>query len=189
MQATTCFHDGVPNPVFQEADFVFHDPIAFYPANSMFDPDADGRDPTIGRFFRRSELPATRGFLGLEDRDPMQEESLEALILIQTTAGWQRIALQLCNALIRGFPFIGVAQKENVTGLINHEEVLERVTLLLATIILFLILGIFWALDWSFGPVLHKRGGDEGLSDWCVVSIAAKSPAVRAGSSPWSARA
>jgi hypothetical protein len=42
MQATTCFHDGVPNAVLQEADFVFHDPIAFHPANGMFDPDADG---------------------------------------------------------------------------------------------------------------------------------------------------
>jgi len=71
----------------------------------------------------------------------------------------------------------------------DHEEVFQGVTLLLATIILFLILGIFGALDWAFGPILHNRGGDEGSSDWCVVSRVAKSSAVRAGSSPWSARA
>ena len=88
MQATTCFHDDVPNPVLQEADFVLYDPVAFHPANGMFDPDADGRDLTIGLLFRGREFPATRCFLGLEDRNPTQEESLEALILIETTAGW-----------------------------------------------------------------------------------------------------
>jgi DNA-binding FadR family transcriptional regulator len=41
MQATTCFHDGVPNSILQEADFVFHDSLAFHSTNGMFDPDAD----------------------------------------------------------------------------------------------------------------------------------------------------
>jgi hypothetical protein len=81
MQAPTCFHDGVPNPILQEADVVLHDPVAFHPANGMFDPDADGRDPTIRRCLRGREVPSTRFFLGLEDRDPILEESLEALIL------------------------------------------------------------------------------------------------------------
>jgi hypothetical protein len=88
MQATTGFHDSVPNPILQEADFVLHDPVAFGPANGMFDPDADGRDPTIRRFLRGREFPSTWCFHGLEDRDPILEESLEALILIQAAAGW-----------------------------------------------------------------------------------------------------
>ena len=96
MQATTCFHDSIPNPVLQEANFVFHDPVAFHPANGMFDPDADGRYATIGRFLRGRELPATRCFLGLQDRDARLEESLEALILIQAAARWQDIARFLC---------------------------------------------------------------------------------------------
>jgi len=82
MQATTRFHDGVTNPVLQEPDLVFHNAVAFHPANGMFYPDADGRDPTIRRFLRRSEFSSTRCFLGLDDRDPIQEESLKALILI-----------------------------------------------------------------------------------------------------------
>jgi hypothetical protein len=109
MQATTCFHDGVPNPILQEADFILHDPIAFYPTNSMFDPDADGRDPTVRRFLRGRKVPATRCFPGLKDRDPRLEESLEALILIQAAARWQGIARFLCQALIRRFAFTGVA--------------------------------------------------------------------------------
>ena len=70
MQATTCFHDGIPNTILQEADRVFHHPVAFHPTNGMFNADSDGRDSTIHRFLRWSEFPSTRCFLGLEDRDP-----------------------------------------------------------------------------------------------------------------------
>jgi hypothetical protein len=183
MQGTTCFHDGVPNPILQEADFIFHDPVAFHPANGMFDPDTDGRDPTIRRFLRGCELPSTRGFLGLEDRDPMLEESLEALILIQTAARWQGIARQLRQALLRRFAFTGVAQEANVTRLIDHEEVVERVTLLLATVILLLLFGIFRAVARTFGAIMPKRGVVDLPSVACVSNIAANSAAVRAGSS------
>jgi hypothetical protein len=75
----------------------------------MFDPDADGRDPTVRRFLRGRKVPATRCFPGLKDRDPRLEESLEALILIQAAARWQGIARFLCQALIRRFAFTGVA--------------------------------------------------------------------------------
>ena len=87
MQATTCLHDSVPYPVLQEADFVLHDPIAFHPPHGMFYPDPDRRNPTIGLFLRWREFPAAGLFLGLKNRDPLQAESLKALILIQTTAG------------------------------------------------------------------------------------------------------
>ena len=108
MQATTRFHDGVPNPVLQEADGVLHDSVAFDPANGMFYPDADARDPTIGGFFRWREFPATRFFLGLENRDPFQDKSLEAPILIETTPRRKRIAGQLRETLLMRFAFIGV---------------------------------------------------------------------------------
>jgi hypothetical protein len=161
MQATTRFHDGVPNPILPEADGVFHDPVAFDPTNGMFDPHADGRDPTICLFLRGREFPTTRFFLGLEDRDPRQEESLEALILIQTTADWQGITRELRHALIRRLAFTCVTQEGNVTGFIDQQEVFERVALLLATVIFFLLLRIFRTLDRSFRPILPKRGGVE----------------------------
>jgi hypothetical protein len=178
MQATTCFHDGVPNPILQEADVVFHDPIPFHTTNGMFDPDTDGRDSTIGLFLRLSEFPPTRFLLRLEQSYTGQAESLEALILIQTAARRQRIARQLRNSLIRRFPFIGGAQEAHVTRLMNHKEVFERVVLLLATVILLLLLRSF-----PFGPVMHKRGEVAGPSGGCGASSAAKSSALRAGSS------
>jgi hypothetical protein len=116
--------------------YIFHNPITFHPTNGVFNADSDGGDTTIGRFLRQSEFPATRCFLRLEDRDARQDKALEALILIQATAGWQGLACQLGNALIRGLSFTGVAQETRVTGLVDHEEVFELVTLLLATVIL-----------------------------------------------------
>jgi hypothetical protein len=102
----------------------------------MFKTDSDRRDTTIGCFLREREFSSRRFFLGLDDRDVVQAESLESLILIQIAARWQAISSQLCQALIRGFAFIGVAQEAHMTGLVDHEEVFERVTLLLATVIL-----------------------------------------------------
>ena len=158
MQPTTRFHNGITNAILQETDFVFHNPRAFHPTNGVFKADSDGGDATIGRLLRRSEFPATRCFLRLEDRDVMQAEALEALILIQATAGWQGIACQLCHALIRGLSFTGVAQEAHMTGLGDHGEVFARVTLLLATIIFLLVLGIFWAVDRSLSTIMPKRG-------------------------------
>ena len=189
MQATTCFHDDVTNPILQEADVVLHHSLAFHAANSMFNPDSDGRNPTIQRFLRWGKLFSTRFLLGLDNRDAGQDESLEALILIQTTTSWQGIARQLRQALIRRVAFTRVAQEENVTGLIDHKEVFERVALLFATVILVLLLGIFRALDRSFGPIVHNRGDVEASSDSCRASIVAKSSAVRTGRSFWSANA
>jgi hypothetical protein len=64
MPATARFHDGVTNPVLQEADVVFHDPIAFHPTNGVFNADSDGGDATIGRLLGRGEFPPRGFFLG-----------------------------------------------------------------------------------------------------------------------------
>ena len=189
MQATTCFHDSVTNPIFQEADFVFHNSIAFHSTNRVFNPNSDGGNATIGRFLRRGEFPSRWCFLGLDNRDARQVKSLEAFILIQATAGWQGIACQLGNALIRGLPFIGVAQEAHVKRLVDHKEVFERVAFLLPTVILLLLFWVFRTLDGSFGPIMKKRAEGAEASIGGVVSIAVKSSAVRAGSNAWSAKA
>jgi hypothetical protein len=183
MQATTRFHHGITNAIFQEADFVFHDSVAFHPTNGMFNPHSDGGNTPIARLLRRSKFPSTWGFLGLEDRDVRQEKSLEALILIQATAGWQGIACQLGNALIRGVAFTGMAQEAHVTRLGDYEEVFERMTLLLATIKLLLLFGIFRAVDRTFSAIMPKRGVLDLPSAVCGATIAANSVDVRAGSS------
>lgn len=183
MQSTTRLHDGIANSVFQEAYLVFHHTIAFHTANGVFNPDADGRDRTIGRFLRWGEF-ATRGFfLGLEDRDPLARIALEAHILIETTAGWESIALQLSQAFITCLPFRGSTQEANMAGLIDHEEVFDRVAFLLATVEFLLVLGIGWAVDRALSTIMPKRGAKGRPSVRLAASITAKSSALRAGSS------
>jgi hypothetical protein len=182
MQATACLHDGVPQAILQEANGVLHDSVAFHPANGMFDADANGRDATIPRFFRRGEGPPTRFLLRLEHCHLGQPESREAFILIQTTPRWQGIPHLFRYRLIRRFPFTGGAQITNVTSLLDQQEVFECVTLLLAAVIFLLFLGIFRALDGPLSTIVPKRGALEGVAVLWLVSSAANSSAVRAGS-------
>ena len=139
MQGTARLHNRVPYAILQEADGILHDPVAFDSPNGMFDTDPDGRDATIRRFFRGGEVPPTWFLLRLEQQHIGQIESLEAFILIQATPRWQRIARLLGYRLLRRFAFTGDAQKAHMTRLGDQQEVFERVTLLLATVIFFLL--------------------------------------------------
>jgi hypothetical protein len=159
MQPTTRFHHGIPNAILQETDGIFHHPIAFHPTNGVFNADSHGGHTPMGRLLRRHEFPTTRCVLRLDDRDARQKTSLEALILIQATAGWQGIACQLCHALISGLAGTGVAQEAAVTGLVDHEEVFDRVALFLAAAVCLLCRGIGRAMDRSLRAIMPKRGG------------------------------
>ena len=158
MESTTRLHDGIANTVFQEAYLVFDDTVAFHPTNRVFDTDADGRDGTIGCFLWWGEFPSRGLFLGLDDGDPLARIALEAHVLIETTTGWEGIALQLREDFIMYLSFIGDTQEANLAGLIDHEEVFERVALLLATVVLLLVLGIGWAVDRPLRTIMPKRG-------------------------------
>jgi hypothetical protein len=100
MQATTGFHDAIPQPVLQETDFVLHDPVAFHSTNNVFNADSNGGNTPIHLLLRGREFSSGRVFLGLNNRDVLQAEALEALILLQTTARWQGIARFLCQTLL-----------------------------------------------------------------------------------------
>ena len=69
------------------------------------------------------------------------------------------------------------------------EEVFQRVTLLLPTVILLWLFGISRAVDRSFSALMPTRGGVDLPSVACVLNSAAHAAAVRAGSRAWSAQA
>jgi hypothetical protein len=125
----------------------------------------------------------------LDDGDPVEEKALEAHILVEATAMWQSIALQFSQVFIMCLPFIRGTQEADVTGPIDHEEVLDRVALFLATVVFLLIFWIGGAMDRAFGTIMPTRG-DVGASFACVVARrVANSSAVRAGSQSWWANA
>ena len=189
MQATTCFHDGIPHPILPKTDFVLDDPLAFHPTNGVFNPAADRRETTIGRLLRGGEFSSRRCFLGLDDRDVLQAASLEARILRPRAARWQAISSQLCQALLCGVAFRGVAHEAHVAGLVDHEEVFARVTRLRATVIFLWRFGSGRAVDRTCGASMPNRGGVAPPFVEGVLNSAANSAAVRAGSRAGSARA
>jgi hypothetical protein len=183
MQSTTCFHDGVANTILQEAHLVFHNAVPFYPTNRVFDTDSDRRDRTIGRFFPGGEFTAPWFFLGLNNGNPVESKTLKPQILIETTSVGQGIAGQIGQAFIMGFAFTGVAQEVNVTGFVDDQQVFDRVALLLTAVMVLLLLWVFRAMDRPLGTIMPKRGDVDAPAACTVLSKAANSSAVRAGSS------
>jgi hypothetical protein len=135
------------------------------------------------------ELPSTRCFLGLDDRDVRQAACLEAPILRQGAARGQGRASELCSALIRGVAGIGMAPQAHGTALSDHEEVCARVTLRRAPVVFLWLFGIGRALKRTFGAIRPKRGVVELPSVVYVSNMSAHAAAVRAGSRSWSAKA
>ena len=125
----------------------------------------------------------------MDDGDRLACIALEAHVLIETTAGREGIALQLREDFIMCFSLIGSTQEANLAGLIDHEEVFERVAFLLAAVVVLLVLGIGGAVDRSLRTIMPKRGVVDLPSVACGLNSAANSAAVRAGSSSWSAKA
>jgi hypothetical protein len=189
MQSTTRLHDGIAHAVLQEAYLVFHHPVAFYPTNRVLDTDSDGRDHAILCFLRWAEFPATWLFLRLNDRDLVKHKALESHVLIEVTAAWEGITSQLRKAFVMFLAFHGVTQVTNVTGFVDDQQVFDRVTLLLAAIIVLLVLWIEGAMDRSLSAIMPKRGGIGTPSVRLAASITAKSSALRAGKSSWWAKA
>jgi hypothetical protein len=158
MQSTTCLHDGVANTILQKAYLVFHHPIAFHTANGVFNTDSDRRDRTIGHFRRWSEFTPPRFFLRLDDGDTVEDKTLDAQILVEATAVGQGRARALSQALIMRLPFIRGTQEADGTGLLDHEEVLARMALLLAAVVVLLVLGSGGAVERSLRAIMPNRG-------------------------------
>jgi hypothetical protein len=182
MQPTTRFHHGITNAILQEADFIFHNPVAFHPTNGVFDADSDNGNTTIGGLLRWGEFPPRGFFLGwiivTSARTNPGTPSLDR--------GHCRGASDsppLSQDLIVGLPFIGDTQEANLTGFIDHQEVFDRTAFLFTAVVALLVFWIGWAVDRSLSTIMPKRG-DMGPSLVCLlVRSVANSAAVRAGSS------
>jgi hypothetical protein len=189
MQPTTCFHDGVPHPILEETEVVLHDAVAFHSTNGVFNPHAAGRNSTIGLLFRRGEFSSRWSWLGLEDGQAREEKSLEAVLWIPTTARGQRLASELCQAVISGCPCTGVAQAAHVTGRVDHAEVCARGAWLLAPRRLWRLLWVVRTPEGACRPSMQHRAAGAAASRGGVIPMALHSSAVRDGRHAWPAQA
>jgi hypothetical protein len=188
MESTTCLHQGITNPVFQEASLVFDETGAFHPAHGGFDADADGRDGPMGCFRCGREFPSRGLLLGLDEGDPRARIALEAQVLRETTVGWDGRARTFREACIMPLPCRGGPQEANLAGLLEHKEVLARGAFLLATVGFLLGLGSGWAVERPLRTSRPTRGRELPSVAWGL-NLAAHAAAVRAGSRAWSAQA
>jgi hypothetical protein len=182
MQSTTRLHDGIAHAVLQEAYPVFHDPLAFHTANRVFDTDSNRRDHAIVGFRGWGEFTPTWLFLGLNHRDPIQHKALEPHILIEGTPVGQGIIGQLREAFVLCLAFHRVTQEAHATGLLDHDEGLDRVALLLTAVVFPLFLGIGGAVDRSLRAIRPTRGGRGTPAGRLAASSTANASALRAGS-------
>jgi hypothetical protein len=114
--------------------------------------------------------------------NPIEGIPLKPQILIETTPVGQGTVGQICQAFIMGFAFTGVAQEAHVTGFVDDQQVFDHVALLLTAVVVLLLLWIVRAMDRPHGTIMPTRGDTDSPFACPVLSRAAQSSAVRAGS-------
>jgi hypothetical protein len=172
------------------ADDIVDDTVDFYTATTVLDQHPDVRDPLVLGFFVISQCAVAWLLLGLEDRHSRQREALKATILPKHTSFWQTILGFIGNPFIMHSSCIRGAQEEDSPTRIYQQHILDRMVFLLATVVDFLLIGIFRSCYRPFRSIVAKKGGASGSS--CSVSVckwAASSAALRAGSKRWLAKA
>ena len=64
VQATTGFHNGIPEPILQEADCILDNPVTFHSTDGVFNSDSDGGNTTIHGFLRGCQFGSVANFEG-----------------------------------------------------------------------------------------------------------------------------
>ena len=166
-------------------DDIVNDTIDFHTTNTVLDQYPDVRDPLVVGFFLSGQCAVAWLLLGLEDAHSRQREALKPTILPKDTPVWQTILGVIGNPFVMDSSCIGGAQEPDPPGCIDEQHILDGMVFLFATVVDFLLIGIFRSCYRSFRAIMAKKGGASGSSS--VVSAcnwAANSAAVRAGSTP-----
>ena len=185
MQSTGDLHHHVPDRVSPVAQFLLDDTTALHAAHRMLNSHLFACDAAILHLLLRCQFTTT-WFLGrLLDRHVLDGKSLKSHVLIQDTSSRQDIRFIVNNRFVMPLPSIGSTQKANVAVFINQEDILDRVTLLLSTIILILLISIYGPLNGAFRTIMIKKGAPSSVEP----SFSASTVARRGGivSSCWSA--
>lgn len=161
MQRATDFHHQIPHAVLPQLDGVFDDATAFDAADDMFDPDSPPGKRLIGRFLRVGQRSALwlAGWTGMHDI--RQGIAYKAQIISQLTARWQWVGDIVRNRLIMHAAFIRIAQQVHQTVSGRQDQVVDRVALFLAAVIVGLITCVRGARDGAFRAVV-KTGDAVG---------------------------
>jgi hypothetical protein len=190
VEATANLHHLIADGGTPVADYIVDYAIHFHTTDTMLNQHSDVRDPAIVCFLVLGQCAVAWLLFGLKDDHIWQGETLKASVLPQNAAFWQPILGFIRYPFIVYFASIRGAQKPNTSSCIYNQHILDSVIFLLATVVDFLLLCIFWSCYRSFCSVVtEKRGASGSSSTISSRNRAASSAALRAGKSRWAAKA
>ena len=178
VQATGDRHHQVAEAGLPVAQLVLDDPTALDAAHRVLDPHLLACYTTISLFLLCGQRTTTWFLCWLLDPHVFRGKSLKSHVLIEHTVRWKHISFIIRKRLVMPFASVGCTQETDLALLVDQQDVLYRVSLLLATVILHLFIGIYWALDRTFGAIMIKRGSSSSSSE---LSLLAMAEASRAG--------
>ena len=144
----------------------------------MFNPHLLARNLLVFCFLLRRQCSTLRFLHRLPHLYTCYRKPLEPSILVQAASFWQDIPFIINQCLVMPLSRKCVAQKANATLLVDQYDVLDRVTLLLSTVVFALLIVPQRSLDRAFGAIMIKKG----TSYFTSCSYSCRTVAKRAGS-------
>src|SRR5215211_977578 len=158
MQRTPDFHHHVAQASFPQANGLFEHAATLDTAGDMLDAHSASSDLPVPRFLGARQLLSAGLLRRLNDVHAIQRKRLKAQVLQQLTPRGQRIRRGIGDALVMDMARMRLAEEQNAHGLIDQQEVFQRVPLFLAAITRLLFSRVLGARDGPLGPVMTKRG-------------------------------
>lgn len=177
MQPAGDRHHQVAEGHLPVAQLLLDDPTALDTTHRVLDAHLLARYPTILFFLLWCQLSTTWLLGWLLDHDRLRCEALKSHVLIQHASRWKTVDFFIHKRFVMPFSSIRLTQEADLAAVIDHQNVLDRMALLLATVILGLFFCVSWALDRAFGAIVIKKG----MPSSSEVSSLAMALASRAG--------
>jgi hypothetical protein len=173
VQATSDRHHQVAHRRLPVAQLVLHDPTALHTAHHVLDPHLLARYTMILSLLLNCQLSTTRFLCWLLNQNVLKRKSLKSHVLVQHTPSRKGIHFIVHYRFLMPFSSNCLTQKPDLTVSIDQHNILDCVTLLLATVIFILFVSIYWTLDGAFGTIMIKKGMPSSSElSFSVISLA-----------------
>ena len=142
VQATGDRHHQVAERRLPIPHFVLDHPAALHTAHRVLNAHLFARDALVVLFLLRRQRSATRLLRWLFDLHSLNPKALKAHILVEHASCWKHVDFIIHQRLVMPFSCICRTQEADLAGLVDQQNVLDRMTLLLAAVELLLFVRI-----------------------------------------------
>src|SRR5262245_36835598 len=133
---------------------IVDNPKHFDPTQAVFNANPLSGNGLVLRFFSRAQFGPSGFLIGLIGRGLLWFIALKTEVFPQLTAFGKTIAFLICRGFVVFFASLGPPQSFDLLGsFLRDDNILDRRTFFLTTVVLPLPLGILGPLDRSFSAV------------------------------------